>query len=126
MKKIYLRRQQLEQLIKAMYKFELAKNGIKRSGYVIVKHAVNSTDNSHIWKDYWEENHPSHHFPEEAHICPSCLIKRDNFVGGHVTCDSGEYIIPVCSVCNKKYKYTKANDHLFYVKESDMVRAPEN
>lgn len=126
MKKIYLRQQQLDEVVEIMRQFELAKNGIKKDGYTIVKHAVDSTDNSRIWKDYWEENHPSRHFPSEAHICPSCLTKRDNFVGGHVICNSGVYIIPVCSECNKKYKNTKANNHSFYVKETDMVRAPEN
>ena len=58
MKKIYLRQQQLDEVVEIMRQFELAKNGIKKNGYTIVKHAVDSTDNSRIWNDYWEQTHP--------------------------------------------------------------------
>ena len=35
MKKIYLRQQQLDEVVEIMRQFELAKNGIKKNGYAI-------------------------------------------------------------------------------------------
>ena len=61
-----------------------ARWGFSRKGYKIARHKIGTTDSSKNWKEYWEERHPSHHFPSEPHECPSCLFERDDFVGGHV------------------------------------------
>lgn len=106
--------------------FILAKIGCYIEGYKIAKHMKESTDDTDIWKDYWEEHHPSHHFPSEPHICPSCLTLKDDFVGGHLIIDDKTFIVPVCRSCNSTYKGEKADGHFFYVREQDMVRAPEN
>ena len=124
--RIFITEKQLQHLIAINMQFELAKIGFERKGYAIAQHAVDSTDDSETWKDYWEENHPSHHFPSEPHICPSCLLTRNKFVGGHIISDGETYIIPVCKKCNDSYKNSKANDHFFYVRQEDMIRVPED
>lgn len=124
-KKIYVTEEQLKELLEREVCLAMAQIGFPREGYSIVKHAVNSTDDSDVWKNYWEEHHDSHHFPSEPHVCPSCLIERDDFVGGHVVYEGELYIVPVCKNCNSEYKGQKAGEHSFYVKTSDMVPAPE-
>lgn len=126
MVRIFITEKQLRKIIDRNVQFELAKIGVKRDGYVIAQHAVGSTDNSEIWKDYWEKQHSSHHFPSAPHICPSCLLKRNKFIGGHITSDEKTYIIPVCKKCNDTYKNNEADSHFFYVKQEDMVRVPED
>ena len=106
--------------------FHKAEIGIPQQGYSIVRHMRDSTDDSEIWKEYWEENHPSHHFPSEPHECPSCLSLKKDFVGGHVVSENDTHIIPVCRECNSTYKGDKADNHFFYVKSEDMVRVPQN
>lgn len=116
----------LRKKIRQIVILELAKYNFQRKGYKIVKHTINSTDDTEVWKNYWEKKHPSHHFPSEPHICPSCLEFKHEFVGGHIVFDGITYIAPVCDICNKKYKYSKADKHPFYIKSLDMVRAPED
>lgn len=122
MGKIALTESELRDFIKRVVVFVLAKIGTERSGYSIVRHKKDSTDDSHVWKEYWEEHHESHHFPSEPHICPSCLLLKDDFVGGHVVCDNETFIIPVCRECNSEYKGDKADEHPFYVATGDMVK----
>ncbi len=117
---------QLRDIIKRKVLFTLAGKGFNISGFSIVRHMKDSTDDSEIWKDYWEERHPSHHFPSEPHKCPSCLLKKDDFIGGHVICEGQTYIIPVCKGCNSEFKGDKADKHPFYVKTEDMVRVLED
>ena len=124
--RIFITEKQLQKIIAIKVQFELAKAGVERNGFVIAQHAVGSTDNSETWKDYWEEKHPSHHFPSEPHICPSCLLKRKKFIGGHIISNNKTYIVPVCKKCNDTYKNDKADKHFFYVRQEDMVCAPED
>ena len=126
MKKIMLTEEQLKQVIETEIQFVLAKLGFPRDGFSIAHHKDGSTDDTEIWKNYWEEQHPSHHFPSEPHICPSCLVKRNIFVGAHVIVGEDSFIIPTCKHCNDKFKGDKADNHYFYVKTEDMVRAPED
>ena len=126
MKTIVITESQFRHLIKHMVVFELAKMGIEMPDYSIVHHKKDSTDDSQVWKEYWEKNHNSHHFPSEPHICPSCLLKKDDFVGGHVVCDSETFIIPVCRECNSEYKGDNADNHPFYVNTEDMVKVIES
>lgn len=124
--RIFITEKQLQKIIEVKVQFELAKAGVVRDGYVIAQHAIGSTDDSKNWMDYWEKNHPSHRFPSEPHICPSCLLKRKKFIGGHIVSNDKTFILPVCKECNDTYKNNKANNHFFYVKQEDMVRAPED
>ena len=103
-----------------------AYEGVPKDGYKIARHKIGSTDNSKNWAKYWEEHHPSHHFPSEPHECPSCLLKKDDFVGGHVIIENKTYILPVCRECNSTYKNSNAHNHAFYVKMEEVVCAPED
>lgn len=123
--RLFLTEKQFRRILQIEIQFELAKSGIQREGFAIANHKVGSTDDTVNWKEYWEKKHPSHHFPSEPHICPSCLIERKEFVGGHIISEGETYIYPVCKHCNSTYKKTKAESHFFYVKKEDMVHAPE-
>ena len=123
---ITITEEQLRDIVVREVMFTLAKLNIPCSGYSIAKHKVDSTDNSKNWSQYWESNHAYHHFPSDANICPSCLLHKTDFVGGHITCSNDTYIIPVCDGCNKEYKCSKADEHPFYVKTEDMVRVLED
>ena len=124
--RVFFTEKQIRTIVNIEVQFELAKLGFPRDGFSIVHHKDGSTDDSEIWKDYWEEHHPSHHFPSDPHICPSCLIERNKFVGGHVVSNGETYIVPVCKHCNDEFKGVKAEKHYFYLKTDDMVRAPED
>lgn len=126
MKRILFTIKQLRKIIAIEVQFVLAKMGVRRDGYAIAQHAVDSTNDEQIWKEYWKDNHPSHNFPSPPHICPSCLLSGDTFIGGHIVSEGEIYIVPICKKCNDTYKNDKAKDHFFYVKLGDMVRAPED
>lgn len=105
----------------------LARSGYYREGYKIARHKIGSTDDSVNWKEYWKKNHrQKQNIPLELYRCPSCLMLKDDIVGGHIVVDDKTYIIPVCRECNSKYKGQNAREFAFYVKEEDMVRAPED
>lgn len=125
-KTITITEEQLRKIVEVEISLALAKAKFPIDGFSIVKHAVDSIDDSQNWSEYWEKNHESHHFPSEPHICPSCLLLKNDFVGGNVVCNGVTYILPVCETCNKEYKYSKAEEHPFYAKNGDMVRAPED
>ena len=116
----------IKDIVEKAVVFAFAKYGFPRPNLCIAHHKSPSPDDTEIWKDYWEEHHPSHHFPSEPHICPSCLMIQDDFVGGHLVIEDQTFIVPVCRVCNSTYKGEKADGHFFYVREQDMVRAPED
>lgn len=105
--------------------FYFAKIGVQKHGYKIARHKKHTSDDIN-WSKYWEENHPSHHFPSDPHVCPSCLTKETDFVGGHVIVNGETYILPVCRKCNSRYKYSKADKHAFYIKMEETVRAPKD
>lgn len=116
---------QFRYLIKHILIFELAKIGIELPDHSIVRHKKDSTDDSEIWIHYWEEHQNKPHFHSEHHNCPSCLLRKNDFVGGHVVCGNETFIIPVCRECNSTYKGDQADDHPFYVKTDYLVKAPE-
>ena len=106
--------------------FIRANLGVPRPGFEIAHHKTNTSYDSINWSKYWEEHHPSHHFPSKPHTCPSCLKEQDDFVGGHVIVNNKTYILPVCRKCNSEYKNSKAERHAFYIKMEETVRAPED
>lgn len=124
-RKVYINEEQSLYLIEKE-PFKSARLGLEKEGYVIAQHAVGSTDDSEIWKDYWEKNHYSHHFPSEPHICPSCQLPKEEFVGSHIVSQDEIFIAPICKECNDIYKNGKAEDHFFYIKQEDIVRAPKD
>lgn len=113
---------ELQRLIARMVEFALASFGVPKRSHQIAYHKTNSTDNTEVWKDFWAENHSSHHFPSEPHICPSCLLQKNDFVGGHVVINGKTCIVPVCRECNSKYKGDEADEHAFYVRNEDVLR----
>lgn len=130
--KLILTEKQFRWLLNALHNFECARNGVHRDGYDIAKHEKNTSDNivpdgcNGKWENYWEKQHPSHHFPSEPHICPSCLCRKKKFVGAHVLVNSESFIYPLCKKCNDTYKGKDADSHFFYITSEDKVRAPED
>ena len=124
--RIIITEKQFRKILKRELAFTLAKLGYQMGGKKIAHHKSPSTDNTHNWKDFWQEKQPLRSFPSRGQICPSCLLKKTIFVGGHVIIEDQTYIVPVCDECNKEFKGSKADEHFFYVNELDMVPAPED
>ena len=93
--RIIITEKQFRKILKRELAFTLAKLGYQLDGKKIAHHKSPSTDNTHNWKDFWQENQPLRSFPSRGQICPSCLLKKTIFVGGHVIIEDHTYIVPV-------------------------------
>ena len=77
------------------------------------------------WIDYWEKQTGL----EIPKICPCCGDENGKFVGAHVFKyidlamgdKKPKFITPTCESCNDKYKYGKALEKEFEVKDEMLL-----
>ena len=103
--------------------FILAEIGVDVDGMYIAHHKTDSTDDSTTWIEYWKDQTSLN---TDSCLCPSCMKRQDDLVGGHVETSEGDFIVPVCRECNSRYKGDSASKHPFYVERAKMVRVPED